>query len=53
VDFIGKVLSTLGTVEAATEREALAKAAEEFHITPARRIKLTVTRLEIDERNKL
>jgi hypothetical protein len=39
VDYIGKVLSTLGQVEAASEREAIAKAAEEFNIAPARRIK--------------
>jgi len=45
VDYIGKVLSTLGQVEAATERQAIAKAAEEFNIAPARRNKIAVTRL--------
>jgi hypothetical protein len=46
VDYIGKVLSTLGQVEAATEREAIAKAAEEFNITPARQNKIAVTKIE-------
>ena len=46
VDYTGKVLCTLGTVEAATEREAIAKAAEEFNITPARRNKIAVTKVE-------
>ena len=45
VDYIGKVLSTLGTVEARDEREAIAKAAEEFNITAARRNKIAVTKL--------
>jgi hypothetical protein len=46
------VLSTLGTVEAPDEKSAMTEAAKQFNITPARRIKLTVTRLDIDERNK-
>ena len=46
VDYIGKVLSTLGTVEARDEREAIAKAAEEFNITAARRNKIAVTKVE-------
>lgn len=46
VDYIGKVLSTLGTVEAPDERSAVAKAAEEFNITPARRNKIAVVKLE-------
>ena len=37
VDYLGKKGSHLGTVEAETEREAIEKAAEQFHITPARR----------------
>ena len=45
VDYIGKVLSTLGQIEAATEREAVAKAAEEFNIAPARRNKIVGTKL--------
>ena len=39
VDFIGKVLSTLGTVEASDEKSAIAEAAKQFNITPARRNK--------------
>jgi hypothetical protein len=46
VDFIDKALSTLGTVEAATEREAIGKAAVQFNITPARRNKIAVTKVE-------
>jgi hypothetical protein len=46
VDYIGKVLSTLGTVEAADEKSALAEAAKQFNITPARRNKIAVTRPE-------
>jgi hypothetical protein len=44
-DYIGKVLSTLGTVEAPDEKSAIAKAAEEFNITPARQNKIVVTKL--------
>jgi hypothetical protein len=33
-------------VEAATEREAIAKAAEQFNISPARRNKIAVTQRE-------
>jgi hypothetical protein len=36
----------LGTVEAPGERAATAEAAKQFHITPARRNKITVTRLD-------
>jgi hypothetical protein len=52
VDYIGKVLSTLGTVEAPDERSALTEAAKQFNITPARRNKLTVVRLEEREGSK-
>jgi hypothetical protein len=45
-----KVLATLGTVEAPDEREAIAKAAEQFHIAPARRKRIVVTKIsERDE----
>jgi hypothetical protein len=43
VDYLGKKGTHLGTVEAATEREAIAKAAEEFNIAPARRNVVTRT----------
>jgi len=39
VDFVGKVLSRLGTVEASDEKSAIAEAAKQFNITPARRNK--------------
>jgi hypothetical protein len=45
VDYLGKKGSHLGTVEAATEREAVAKAAEEFNIAPARRNKIVVIKI--------
>jgi hypothetical protein len=45
VDYIGKKGSHLGTVEAPDEKTAIAKAAEEFKITPARRNKIAVTKL--------
>jgi hypothetical protein len=48
VDYLGKKASHLGHVEAADESEAIKKAAGQFHITPARRFKLAVTR--VDER---
>jgi hypothetical protein len=46
VDYLGKKDSHLGTVEAADEREAVAKAAEMFHIRPTRRFKLLVELVE-------
>jgi hypothetical protein len=50
VDIMRKVLATLGTVEAPDEREAIAKAAEQFHIAPARRKRIVVTKIsERDE----
>jgi hypothetical protein len=52
VDFMGKVRSTLGTVEASEQGSAIAEAAKQFHITPAQRKKIVVTRLEIKEADK-
>ena len=46
VDYLGKKGSHLGTVEAPDEKAAIAKAAEEFNITPARRNKIAVTKVE-------
>jgi hypothetical protein len=51
VDFIGKVLRKLGSLEAPAEKTAKAKAAEEFHIPPARQSKIVVTKLD-DGRSK-
>jgi 1,2-phenylacetyl-CoA epoxidase PaaB subunit len=50
VDYIGKRGQHLGTIEAADERSAIAEAAKAFNITPARRNKILVTKL--DERNR-
>jgi hypothetical protein len=46
VDYIGKGGKHLGTVEAPDEKAAIAEAAKEFNITPARRFKTAVTRLD-------
>jgi hypothetical protein len=51
VDHFGKVLSTLGTVSAADEKSAIDKAAAVFHITPARRTKLVVTKIVVPEKS--
>jgi hypothetical protein len=40
------VLSSLGTVEASDEKSAIVEAAKEFHITPGRRNKIAVTRID-------
>jgi len=39
VDYLGKVLSKLGTISAVDEQSAIDKAAVVFHITPARRLR--------------
>jgi hypothetical protein len=46
VDYIGKMGSHLGTVEAPDERSAIDAAAKQFNITPARRNKIVVTKVE-------
>jgi hypothetical protein len=51
VDFFGKVLSTLGSVEAPDEKSAIAEAAREFNITRARRNKLVVTKVIVPDRD--
>jgi hypothetical protein len=49
VDLIRKVRATLGTIEAPDEKSAIAKAAKEFNIPPARRNKIGV--IKISERD--
>ena len=46
VDFIGKVLHTLGSIEAPDEESAIAKAAKLFNIPPTQQNKIVVTRLK-------
>jgi hypothetical protein len=46
VDYLGKAL---GTVDAADEKSAIAQAAKEFHITPARRFLIRVTKIGGDD----
>ncbi len=43
IDYLGKKLQHLGTVEAADEKSDIEEAMKTFHITPARRFKLVVT----------
>jgi hypothetical protein len=45
IDFICKVLFTLGTVEAPDETSAIDEAAKTFHVEPARRNRLVLTKL--------
>jgi len=45
VDYIAKKTTHLGTVEAPDERSAIAEAVWTFHLTPAQRFELAVTKL--------
>jgi hypothetical protein len=45
VDIIRKRAEHLGSVEAATEKEAIEKAAERFDIPPERRNRITVQKI--------
>jgi hypothetical protein len=49
VDIIRKGAEHLGTVEAATEKEAIEKAAEMFDIPPERRNRIAVQKLTKDK----
>jgi hypothetical protein len=46
IDYIGKVLSTLGTVEAPDAKSAIIEGDKQFNITPSRVNKITVTRID-------
>jgi hypothetical protein len=52
VDYIGKGDKHLGTVEAPDEKAAIAEAAKQFNITPARRFKIAVTQTRVAEKHK-
>ena len=52
VDYIGKGGKHLGTVEAPDEKAAIAEAAKQFNITPARRFKIAVTQTRIAEKHE-
>jgi hypothetical protein len=52
VDFIGKVLFTLRTLEAPDKASAIEKAAKTFHVEPARQNRIAVTRLEKRKRGE-
>jgi hypothetical protein len=45
VDIIRKRAEHLGTVEAASEKEAIEKAAKQFNIPPGRRNRITVQKI--------
>ena len=49
VDIIRKRAEHLGTIEAASEREALEKAAKEFDIPPERRNRLVAQKIGAKE----
>ena len=49
VDIIRKRAEHLGTVEAATEKEAIEKAAERFEIPPERRNRIAVQKMGKDK----
>jgi hypothetical protein len=49
VDIVRKCAEHLGTVEAATEKEAIEKAAERFEIPPERRNRIAVQRMGKDK----
>ena len=49
VDYIGKGGRHLGTVEAPDEKAAIAEAAKQFNITPARQFKLVVTKTRVED----
>ena len=46
VDYMGGKNKLLGTVEAPDEKSGIAEAMKTFHITPARRFKLMVTKVK-------
>lgn len=50
VGFAGKLLSTIGTVEASDEKSAIEKAAKEFRIPPARLDFVRVTQVSEGDR---
>jgi hypothetical protein len=49
VDYIGKGGKHLGTVEAPDEKAAIAEAAKQFNITPTRRFKIAVTKIDVGD----
>ena len=50
VDYLGATDKHLGTVEAPDDKSAIAEAMKTFHITPARRFKIVVTKTEAAKR---
>jgi hypothetical protein len=52
VDYLGEKNKPLGIVEASDRRSAIAEAAKRFNITPARRFRIMVTRIDDIMRRK-
>jgi hypothetical protein len=56
VDYLGKShlngKQHVGTVEAPDEKSAFAEAAKQFNITPKRRFKIVVTRIDTPKREQ-
>ena len=50
VDYIGRGVKHLGTVEASNASDAVAKGAEEFNIPPSRQFKIVATRTQAAEK---
>ncbi len=46
VDYVGREGQHLGTVEAPDKKTAITEAMKTFHITPARRFKIVVARID-------
>jgi hypothetical protein len=52
VDYLGKEFQHLGSVEAEDEKAAIAEAAKQFNITPARRFKIVATQTRVAEKHE-
>jgi hypothetical protein len=52
VDYLGKELQHLGTVEAADEKAAITEAVKQFNITPARRFKIVAMQTRAAEKQE-
>jgi hypothetical protein len=51
-DFIGKVLFTLGTVDAPDKNSAIDAAATQFHVAPNQQVRIVVTRIDTPKREQ-
>jgi hypothetical protein len=51
-NYLGKQTTHLGAIEAADEKAAIAEAARQFNITPARRNRIAVMRIAAPKREQ-